>query len=172
MKKRAIAYWLVPSGNERELFREVIRILCEEFDAPVFKPHLTIFATTENRSPKKVLQQIHSGPIRLRAGAVAFSSQFTKTLFVRLKSTTALKKLLADLSRLTKSRGRPVRDLHLSLLYKKLPGSIKKGLSSTLRLPFRDVVFDSIEAVRCVSPTKTRADVEGWRVVARKSLTG
>jgi hypothetical protein len=171
MKKRATAYWLVPAGKERELFREVIRILGKEFDAPVFRPHLTIFVTARNQSPKKALQQIRSAPIRLTVGNVAFSSQFTKTLFVRFKPSRPFKKLMADLSRVTKSRGRSAQDLHISLLYKELPRSMKKELAATFRLPFREVVFDSIEAVHCASPTKTRADVENWRMVARKRLT-
>jgi hypothetical protein len=32
------------------------------------------------------------------------------------------------------------------------------------------VVFDSLKAVRCISPTQSRADVEGWRVVSEKVL--
>jgi 2'-5' RNA ligase len=172
MKKRATVYWLVPSGHERALLRQVIRILSREFDAPNFAPHLTVFATAQDKSARKALQQIRCAPIRLRVGSVDFSSQFTKTLFVRFKSSAQLKKLTSDLARAVQSRGRSMTDLHVSLLYKKLPRTVKKELAATLRMPFREVVFDLVEAVHTVSPVKTRADVEAWRVVARKSLAG
>jgi 2'-5' RNA ligase len=171
MKKRATAYWLIPSGSEWELLREVMGILCKGFDAPGFAPHLTVLVTSQSHSPRKVLEQVRAAPIRLNVRDVGFSSQYTKTLFVRFKPSAQLKQLTTDLSRATRSRGRPARDPHISLLYKKLPRAVKAQLASFLRLPFRRVVFDSIQAVRCVSPTKTRADVEAWRVVARRSLT-
>ena len=44
-KDTAIVYWLMPAKSERELFRQLIRILAKEFDAPHFEPHLTLFAT-------------------------------------------------------------------------------------------------------------------------------
>jgi 2'-5' RNA ligase len=172
MKKRATAYWLIPSENERELLREVIRILSREFDAPNFRPHLTIFMAAQSGSARQVLQRVRSAPVRLRASGVGFSSQFKKTLFVRFKSSAQLKDLTHNLSRAVKSRGRSMPDLHVSLLYKKMPRSVKNELAATLRLPFREVVFDSIQAVHTASPVKTSADVEAWRVVARKSLSG
>ena len=83
-----------------------------------------------------------------------------------LAPSKSLDQLVVDLA----GARRSVRDPHLSLLYKKLPDSTKKQLASTIKLPFREVVFDSIKAVRCVSPTQTRADVESWRTIASKRL--
>jgi len=176
MKKRAIVYWLVPAKDKRELFCKIIRILYKQFDAANFEPHLTILSTSEDRQlPRKVLPQISSAPIRLSIRGVGFSSQFTKTLFVRFKSSKPLRKLTVDLGRATKSRAKSLRDPHVSLLYKDLRASgasVKKELASTIRLPFREVVFDSIKAVRCALPTRNRSDVEAWRVIATKSLSG
>jgi hypothetical protein len=81
-----------------------------------------------------------------------------------------LKKLVVDLARETRSRAKSAHDPHLSLIYKKMPTSAKKELVSTIQLPFSTVLFDSIKAMHCASPTKARSDVETWRVVARKSL--
>jgi hypothetical protein len=50
------------------------------------------------------------------------------------------------------------------------PGAAKKKLASTLPLPFREVVFDSIKAVRYYLPVRDHADVKAWRIVAAKSL--
>src|SRR5438132_14370642 len=109
-KQTAIAYWLIPAQPEQDLFRVIIRILAIQFDAPQFEPHVTILVAPRDRqprndrgsrtlseSPAKILQRITAAPIRLRLGDVGFSSKFTKTLFVRLKSSKSLEKLMADL---------------------------------------------------------------------------
>ncbi len=171
MKKTATVYWLLPAKPERDLFCEIVRILRKEFRAPNFEPHLTLFSTAKDRQPpKKVLRQISIRPIRLTTREVGFSSEFTKTLFVRFKSSGALRKLVADCSRAAKSRANAPSDPHVSLLYKKLPRSAKKQLAAVMKLPFRSVVFDSITAVRCASPSRTKADVDAWKILAKKSL--
>src|SRR2546421_329087 len=170
MKKVAIVYWLLPAKPERDLFCEVVRILRQEFRAPNFEPHLTLFSASKDRSPKEVLRQISMRPIRLTRRGAGFSSEFTKTLFVRFKSSPALRKLVADFSRAAKLRAKPPTDPHVTLLYKKLPRAAKKELAAVMKLPFRSVVFDSIAAVRCVSPSRTKADVEAWKILAKKSL--
>jgi 2'-5' RNA ligase len=171
MKKNAIAYWLIPAKDKRELFCEIIRIFYKQFNAPNFDPHLTVLVTTNKQSPpKKVLKQITGRPIRLKVRGNGFSSKFTKTLFVRFTSSPALRKFTVDLARAAQVRAKPLKDPHISLLYKKYPASVKADLAKTIRLPFREVVFDSILAVRMTLPVRNRKDVEAWRVIAKKSL--
>lgn len=171
MKKHAIVYWLIPAAPQRELFRELIRILAKQFDAPRFEPHLTIIAASEDQeSPRKVLRAIKASPIRLKVGDISFSTKFNKTLFVRLIPGKTFEKLAADLARATGSRTKPPAQPHMSLLYQELPVTAKKQLATAIKLPFREIVFDSIKAVRCAAPTKTSADVESWRVLAGKNL--
>jgi hypothetical protein len=171
MSKIATVYWLIPAEPERELFRELIRILAKQFDAPRFEPHLTLLVAAEDRQiSKQIIAQTDASLIQLRLQEISFSSKFTKTLFMRFKSNDALKKLIVDLRCAAKSRGKFVRDPHVSLLYKKIPVAVKRELASTIRLPFKEVVFDSIKAVRCHLPVRDRADVEAWRVLATKSL--
>src|SRR5438552_6215916 len=163
MKKVVTVYWLLPAKPERDLFCEVVRILRKEFRGPNFEPHFTLFSTTKDReSPKKVVQRIRSRPIRLTTRGAGFSSEFTKTLFVRFKSNDTLRKLVVDLSRAAKSRSKSPTDPHVSLLYAKLPRAAKKELAAVMKLPFRTVVFDSIAAARCISPSRTNADGEAW----------
>jgi hypothetical protein len=170
-KRIVLVYWLMPARDKRELFCDIVRILYKEFDAPNFHPHLTVLATKEDRqSPRKILSQLRSAAIRLRVRGVGFSSQFRKTLFVRFVPSKPLDKLLVSLACATKSPAKRVRDPHLSLLYKNIAVTTKRELARTIKLPFGEVLFDSIAAARCVSPTKVKADVAAWRVVARKSL--
>lgn len=171
MKKTATVYWLLPAKPERELFCDIVRILRREFRAPNFDPHLTLAVITKDHgSPKKVLQQVRSRPIRLHPRGVAFSAKFTKTLFVRFKPNPALRKLARNLGRAAKNSTKPPSDPHVSLLYKKLPQRAKKELASVIRLPFRTALFDSIAAIRLTLPVRTGRDVAKWKIVAKKSL--
>jgi 2'-5' RNA ligase len=170
-KNRAIVYWLMPAKSKCELLREIIRILARQFDAPGFEPHLTLLATpADRRSPKAILQQIEASPIRLRVRRTASSSRFTKTLFVRFESSKSLEKLIIDLGRAVKTRRQKLRDPHVSLLYKKLPARVKKELALTIKLPFQEMKFDSIQAVGSVLPIRDRCDVEAWEVLATRFL--
>lgn len=166
-----IAYWLVPAEPARGIFRSMIRTLAREFDAPRFEPHVTLLVLPEDeRVPARILRQIKAAPMRLRVRAVGFSSRFTKTLFVRLDSTRAFEKLSGDLRCITKSRARLPANPHVSLLYKTVPLSIKAELASSITLPFRDVVFDSIKVLRCPAQTRTGEDVRKWWVIVSKKL--
>jgi hypothetical protein len=173
MKRRVIAYWLIPAKSECELFRKLIHILAREFQAPPFEPHLTLFTAREAQtSPEKILQSIHALPIRLRILGTAFSAKFTKTLFLRLASNQELEKLVARLAREVKTRPKVLRDPHISLLYKNLPRQLKKELASTMKFRLRQVTFDSIEAIRTVSPVRKPDDIARWEKVGTKRLSG
>jgi 2'-5' RNA ligase len=171
MKRTAIVYWLLPAKPERDLFCEFVRILRKGFRAPNFEPHLTLFVSAKDRqSPKEVLRALRSRPIRLNVYGVAYSANFTKTLFVRFKSSPALRKIVTDISHAANSSTKPLTDPHVSLLYKKIPPGVKKELAAVIKLPFRNAVFDSIAAVRLSLPVRTGADVAKWKIIARKSL--
>jgi 2'-5' RNA ligase len=171
MTKRSTVYWLIPAKAERTLLQAFIRILAKQENAPRFEPHLTIFATrAETRPPKQVLRLIKSGPITLGVQGIRFSTLFAKTLFVRLRPNDSLKKLTRDVQGATGSGGAAHFDPHLSLLYQRMSAAKKKQLAAAIKLPFRKIVFDSIKAVRCSSPTKNAAEVKEWKVLATKRL--
>jgi hypothetical protein len=60
----------------------------------------------------------------------------------------------------------------LSLLYKNLTAATRRELAASINIPLSEVTFDAIKAVRCVSPTQSRSDVEAWQVVAAADLCG
>ena len=168
MKKRVTVFWLIPAKPQRELFGKIIRILAAEFRAPRFEPHLTLCRAPEEQSSTNLLRKIRASPIRLRIRGITYSDKFTKTLFIRFENKPRLEKLVRDLG----GRAKSLCDPHLSLIYRRLPAATKPELVATIKLPFRDVVFDVIKAVNCVSPIDTRQDVESWRSVATKRLSG
>ncbi|MFN2540830.1 MAG: hypothetical protein ABR514_01495 [Chthoniobacterales bacterium] len=166
MKKAVIVYWLIPARPERELFRVLINILGKQFKAPTFEPHLTLCFAKDRQSPAKLLRQLKASPVRVEVREVDWSAKFTKTLFVRMKPNPTLERLAAALNSIA------LKDPHISLLYKKLPARIKQELAAAIKLPLRNIAFDSIKAVRCTSPMTTAAEVQSWRVIATRRLLG
>jgi hypothetical protein len=145
------------------LFGDIIRILAAQFDAPRFEPHLTLAEAPKGRSPRKTLNQTRFAPIRLRIAGIKTSSKFTQTLIVKFAPNK-------DLDRLVNGLGGPkhLPNPHLSLIYKSMPASMRRGLARAVQLPFRYVTFDKIAAVRCVVPTETRHDVRSWRILTTR----
>jgi hypothetical protein len=101
---------------------------------------------------------------------VSGSSEFTKTLFVRFAVTTQLQRLSQSIRFAAQDSSDYQLNPHLSLLYKTISIQHRQLLTDSIDVPFPEVTFDSLKAVRCVSPTQSRADVEAWRVVAEKPL--
>jgi hypothetical protein len=61
---------------------------------------------------------------------------------------------------------------HLSLLYKRMSTADRSRLARLIEVPFTEVTFNSLKAVRCISPTKSRVDVDAWRSTAETPLCG
>jgi hypothetical protein len=166
MKQRITVYWLIPAKPERDLLRDIIRILAQQFDAARFEPHLTLGKAKDGQSPRTTLRQIRAAPIRLRIRRIKHSSKFTQTLCVQLSPNKALQRLVGELV-----GKKSVQNAHLSLLYKRLPTSIRRSLAAAIQLPFREIAFDQVQAMSCITPTETRRDIESWRPVATKRLS-
>jgi Cyclic phosphodiesterase-like protein len=173
MKRTAIAYWLTPAKPARIFFQNVINDLAQRYNAPQFEPHVTIHVGANcTNAVDGVLSKAARGcePIVLRALEVNGSSEFIKTLFVQFALTTQLQRL----SQRIRSAGQDSSDYqlnpHLSLLYKRMSVHDRRLLKHSIEVPFPDVTFDSLKAVRCISPTQSPADVETWGVLAEKPL--
>jgi hypothetical protein len=108
--------------------------------------------------------------IVLQALEIGNSSEFTRTLFVRFALTGQLQQLSHSIRCAAQNSSDYELNPHLSLLYKKLWSGNRRLLMGSIEQPFRKVTFDSLKAVRCVSPTQSRADVEAWRIAAEKDL--
>jgi hypothetical protein len=169
----AIAYWLSPTEPARGFLEKLIVDLSRQYHAPVFEPHVTFYVGSELAEvTDQIVSQtaIDCEPIKLEVLDVHHSGEFTKTLFVQLASNGKLQRL----SELIRRRSPPSSlyhlDPHVSLLYRRMSLTARRELAHSIRLPFSKVGFDSIKAVRCALPTRNRAEVEAWRVIATKSL--
>jgi 2'-5' RNA ligase len=170
-----IAYWLMPAEPARSSFQTFIQDLVRRYDAPVFEPHVTthVGANHANAAEKALSKAAREcQPINLKALGIDHSDEFIKTLFVQFAPNRNLWQLNAIIRNATQDSSHYELKPHLSLLYKNIPAVARCELANSINLPFAEVTFDALKAVRCISPTQNRADVEAWRVVARKQLSG
>ena len=165
--RHATAYWLLPEPPVCEALSQEIAKLAEQFGAPLFKPHVTVFIALENsRDPREVLLELGHVDIKLTIRSVRFSEQFTKTLFVQFEKNVVLQQLGDAIWKASGAGERYLIVPHLSLLYARLPTTKKRALANKMRLPLAELRFTSICAMRCARPTRTAAEVEQWKLLA------
>jgi hypothetical protein len=174
MKAIVIAYWLIPAEPTYSFFRSIIDDLAKRYNAPVFEPHVTVHvgANSLDRA-EKALSRAASDckQITLEPLEIDNSNEFIKTLFVQFALNRQLQKLNQRIRGAAQDSSDYELNPHLSLLYKTMSIEDRLLLTHSIKVPFPEVTFDSLKAVRCISPTQSRADVEAWRVVATKSLS-
>ena len=170
-----IAYWLIPSEPAHSFFRRVINDLARRCDAPVFEPHVTFHVGADRAdAAKNALGDAARGCklIGLTPLGIDQSDEFIKTLFVQFAMSAELSKINGIIREAANDSSRYQLKPHLSLLYKNLAPATRRELAASIKVPLFEVTFDTIKAVRCVSPTKSGPDVEAWHVVAAASLSG
>ena len=168
-----IAYWLMPAEPARSFFASIVRELATRFDVPLFEPHLTVYAGSGGAvDPNDTLHRSFAGsdPFQLSVRDVQTSDQFTKTLFVQFEPDPRLAEISFALRRASSSDQEYELNPHLSLIYRTMEAAVKSELVNSIRIPLREVKFDSAKAVACTVPIKTREDVEAWRVLATQKF--
>jgi 2'-5' RNA ligase len=174
-RRIVIAYWLIPTEPARSFFQGLINDLARRYNAPVFEPHVTIHvgANRADAAEKALLKAARNcRPVELRSLEVDHSSEFIKTLFVRFALNTRLQRLNEIIRNAAQDSSEYQLQPHLSLLYKKMPAVARRESADSIKARLSEVIFDAVKAVRCISPTQSRADVEAWCVVAETSLSG
>jgi 2'-5' RNA ligase len=172
-RRIVIAYWLIPTEPARGYFQSLINDLAQRYNAPQFEPHITVHVEANCTHPvdgalSKAAEDCER--IVLQAVGVSGSSEFIKTLFVRFAMSRELQRLNHSIRSAACDSSDYQLNPHLSLVYKKMSSQERRPLMRSIEVPFPEVAFDSLKAVRCISPTQSRADVEAWRVVAQTSL--
>jgi hypothetical protein len=172
-RRIVIAYWLIPAEPAHRFFQDLINDLARRYDAPVFEPHVTIYVGADSTDAvgttlSKAARDCE--PIVLQALEVSHSDEFIKTLFVEFGLNSKLRQLNQVIRSATQNSSDYQLNSHLSLLYKTMSTQDRHLLTHSIDVPFPEVTFDSLKAVRCISPTQSRPDIEAWRVVAEKPL--
>ena len=168
-----IAYWLIPAEPAHSFFQGAINDLARRYDAPLFEPHVTIHVGANHidvaeHALSKAARECQS--ITVKTLGIDHSDEFIKTLFVQFALNTKLQQLNAIVCTAAEDSSDYKLNPHLSLLYKKITPVVRCELADSINVPFSEVTFDALQAVRCILPTQSRADVEAWRVITRRSL--
>jgi 2'-5' RNA ligase len=174
-RQTVIAYWLIPSEPAHSFFQRIINDLARRCDAPVFEPHVTIHVGADRADAVKNALGAAAREcklIGLKPLGIDQSNDFIKTLFVQFAASAELSQINGIIREAANDWSQYELKPHLSLLYKNLAVATRCELAASINVPFVEVTFDAIKAVRCVSPTESGADVEAWRVVAAASLSG
>jgi len=172
-RRIVIAYWIVPTEPARSYFQNVINDIAQRYDAPTFEPHVTVHVGADcTNTVDGVLSKVARDceQIVLQALEVSSSSEFIKTLFVQFAMNKRLQQVNESIRAAAQDSSEYDVNPHLSLLYKRMWIEDRCLLARSIDVPFPEVAFDSLKAVRCISPTESRADVEAWRVLATQKL--
>jgi 2'-5' RNA ligase len=173
-RQTVIAYWLIPSEPAHSFFQRTVNDLAHRYDAPVFEPHVTIHVGADGAdAAKNALGDAarECKLIGLTPLGIDQSDEFIKTLFVDFSMSAELRKINDMIREVANDSSQYELKPHLSLLYKNLAAPTRHELAASINVPFSEVTFDAIKAVRCVSPAESGADIEGWHVVAAASLS-
>lgn len=168
-----IVYWLIPAPPARDFFASLISELAERFNARPFQPHVTIHADDagENEAmPTIELIATEFRALNLSTADICFSEKFTKTLFVQFHASTELARMSERIKARSGQKSGYRLDPHLSLIYKTMPNEQKAELAASIQLPFKEVIFDAIEAINVPREATTPEDVETWKKVGRGAL--
>jgi Cyclic phosphodiesterase-like protein len=173
IRQTVIAYWLIPSESAHNFFQAIINDLARRYDAPVFEPHVTIYVGADRaEAPEEALGNAARlfKCTGLTPIGIDQSNEFIKTLFVRFAMSAELRRI-NDFIRDAANDSMPYElKPHLSLLYKNLAVASRRQLAASISVPSSEITFDTIKAVRCVSPTESRVDVESWQTLVTNKL--
>jgi putative hydrolase of the HAD superfamily len=168
-----IAYWLIPSEPARSLLRGIINDLARRCDAPVFEPHVTVHVGADRADLAEMALEHVARECRLillKPLGVDQSDEFTKTLFVQFELNSELRQLNEMIRQSAHDSSQYEVKPHLSLLYKKMSAATRCDLAASITVPFSEISFDALQAIRCGSPTQNAADVEAWQFVSTRRL--
>jgi 2'-5' RNA ligase len=169
-----VSFWLIPSEEDKAFFQQIIDSLSQEYDAPTFTPHVTIYsgeyAPDESLAEllEKATQDVQ--PFSLKVDQLFYTEEFTKTLFVQLDQSPILSHLSDSLRRNSKQPSEYALNPHLSLIYQYLSESIKKSLSTKIYLPKSELLFDEVRAISTPNKVKGVEDVKNWEVICIRKL--
>jgi 2'-5' RNA ligase len=167
-RQTVIAYWLIPSEPARSFFKRIINDLARRYEAPLFEPHVTIYVGVDRPdAARNALEDAARQCKRLRLTPLGIdqSAEFIKTLFVQFAMSSELRQINHIIREAAHDSSQYELKPHLSLLYKNLAAAIRAELAASITMPFSEILFDSLQAIRCVAPTQTGADVEAWELI-------
>ncbi len=174
VRRTVIAFWLIPAEPAHSLFQGIINDLARKYDAPVFEPHVTVHVGADRADLAGTALE-HAARectgIRLTPVGIDQSEKFVKTLFVQFALSAELRQMNENIRKEAHNAPPYKLNPHLSLVYNKMEPATRRQLVASMKISFSEITFDAIKAVRGISPTRSRADIEAWRIVSEVSLS-
>lgn len=167
--KLGLSTWLIPAKDDYEYLSKIIQKLGDEYQAPVFGPHLTIWGNTEIELDelKKVVDEATADvkPFEIFVDKINYSEKFFKAVFIEIKRNKELD-VVYDKIKKVLSGHEYVFKPHMSLIYKMMPEDLKKEISKSLKI--KKSFF--VDKVGIVWPSKGHYKVESWKMLYEKNL--
>jgi putative hydrolase of the HAD superfamily len=147
-----ITYWLLPEPSAEQVLSERISSLAAQVGAPVFSPHVTIYAGTLE-PVDDIHQQLRTAisdvaPVSLRVIGIRASERLSKTLYLQFEPSAVVAELSERLRSAAVEPSDYQLDPHLSLLYAVLTLTEKERLAELEPLQFEEITFNRIQAYR------------------------
>lgn len=162
-----VAFWLVPQRQERVKLQSLIVGLAQQFSAPVFVPHVTVYSCC--RTPQQRELTVMAGlinscrPVTMRPIGLAGKDRLTQTLFVKLDKNAAMIELYQSLHAGVSQPSSYDLEPHLSLLYQYLPTAVRESLVRESLVSLREIRFDELWAVAIPKQLKSLDAFDGWQ---------
>jgi len=169
-----VSFWLIPSKEDRAFFQNIIDTLAQEYSAPSFTPHVTIYSGeyTSDDNPlqliEKSIKEVKSFSLRIEK--LGYTEEFTKTLFVKFLPCAILSKMSKNICTSSSNPSNYILNPHLSLIYTRLHETIKKNLINSLSLNKSEVFFNEVRAISTPALIEAREDVESWKIICSRKL--
>jgi 2'-5' RNA ligase len=168
------ALWLVPEISVRDELQGIIDRLCDEYSAPAFPPHVTVFAGVGSR--KRLEESIDTAlagvsPFDLRVRGLEHTQQFFRSFYIAFEPHPDLNALSERIGSLLSRKQVYGLEPHMSLMYKVLPSEEKQALVEQLDIPGPSIRFDQCLLVE-PGPSNSWADIRRWNTLLSRSLEG
>ncbi len=165
--------WLVPQESDFTYFQSLISTLAKRFGTVPFCPHVTLYSGPLPTAVdvQQVLAALAAGPITLEVVNLNHGPSFAKTLYVQLKQTALLNRLVNFLISAIPNAQPSILDPHLSLLYHSLDVATQQTLTANLTLPRPTIRFNQVQAIAAPPTFETQDHVARLRCVCSQLLT-
>lgn len=139
--------WLEPIEEDSEYLKNIIVKLSNEFDSPIFEPHITLDSVKKIPPSIKMIDVLSNiSKIVIFCDKMKYSDYFWKTLFIEMKKNDELDKFKIILKNELDIDTDYEFEPHISLIYKKLENEKKKNIISKINIKSK-FTFDKISII-------------------------
>lgn len=153
--------FLMPTGSVAEELQQTINQLAEEYDGPIFPPHVTLLARIAEGDETVVIQKartLASGmqPVSFSLGELQSEDSYFKALYSVVREQEEMRLMYEKACAIFGRVPEPSYQAHLSLLYGNYPEVRKAQTRMSLPVPRGPFTIDTLHVYR------TQGEVGKW----------